>query len=99
MMGDNLNLTGPEVMKELIAFFGPYRGLQLIGWATYWAAWCGHDDPQVTEEWLKASKLSRAASFRALADFKRFGEHLRKYGPVLSRSDLVRLIAGVGFVA
>jgi hypothetical protein len=63
-----------EIFTELFKFFRSERAIQLIGWAVLWGV--TNEDPKKMREDLEQQGLSKSGTYRALADFRRFREHL-----------------------
>jgi hypothetical protein len=64
-----------EIITELFKFFRTERAVQLIGWAVLWGV-TNAEEPKKMREKLEQQGLSKSSTYRALADFRRFGEHL-----------------------
>jgi hypothetical protein len=64
-----------EFFGEFITFFGGERAMGLIGWAMAFSL-VGVWKPATLRKELEHKGLTRSATYRALADFRRFGEYL-----------------------
>jgi hypothetical protein len=63
------------IFTELFKFFRAERAVQLIGWAVLWGV-TNAEEPKKMREKLEQQGLSKSGTYRALADFRKFGEHL-----------------------
>ena len=81
-----------ELFTELFKFFRAERAIQLIGWAVLWGV--TNEDPKVMREKLEQQGLSKSSTYRALADFRRFREHLEdKQNRPLKLGEVVQRLA------
>jgi hypothetical protein len=64
-----------ELFTELFKLFRAERAVQLIGWAVLWGV-TNAEEPKKMREKLEQQGLSKSSTYRALADFRKFGEHL-----------------------
>lgn len=88
-----------EFMGEMLSFFGSRRTFELIGWCLWWSmigARSFADIYRIYESKKPKNGASRSASYRSIADIKRFREHLikleeREYSAEEVSERLVRL--------
>jgi hypothetical protein len=71
------DIPADEFFIELIKFFGPERAMALMGWSISLALLGVYDPPKIRKE-LEQKGLTKSSMYRALADFRRFGEHLEQ---------------------
>jgi hypothetical protein len=78
-----------ELLSEFVSFFGAKRAVQLAGWAVLWGVTGIENGPEFRKR-LESQGLSRATSYRASLDFRRFKGHLEsKDGRVVPMAWLV----------
>lgn len=68
-----------ELFRELVAFFGPQRVVELVGWATIAgliSEFVAGGSPAELRRKMEQRGFTQASLYRALADLRRFGEHL-----------------------
>lgn len=64
-----------QFFNALLDRFGPQRTTELLGWAVIGAI-LNWDNPVQLLEQLREKGMSKTGLYRALADFKRFGEEM-----------------------
>jgi hypothetical protein len=69
-------LSDLEIFTELFRFFRAERAIQLIGWGVLFGV--ANVDAKAMREKLEQQGLSKSSTYRALADFRRFVEHLQE---------------------
>lgn len=88
------DISGDEFFIEFIKFFGPERAMALMGWCLSFTFIGVYDPPKIRRQ-FEQKGLTKSALYRALADLRRFGEHLeaQNYTPVSLKSICLRVAA------
>lgn len=85
-----------ELMTELFKFFGTYRALQLVGWATLWGIQGVQNSPEFREK-LKERGVSRSVVYRASMDLRRFKDWVEfRVGHPVTMEELLEDLKEVG---
>lgn len=89
-----------EIMRELVAFFGAQRVVELFGWAILAglvSEFVSGGDPAALRRQLEQRGFTSASFYRALRDLRRFGEHIegRTY-PAQDHRPTVRILERIG---
>jgi hypothetical protein len=69
------DIPADEFFIEFVKFFGPERAMALIGWCLSFSLIGVYDPPKIRKE-LETKGCTKSSLYRALADLRRFGEHL-----------------------
>ena len=87
------------VFREMVSFFGLRRFMELVGWAVLWGV-MGLESVNELRKELEAQGLSKSATYRAAADFKRLRVYLEeKYQRPVAFSETIRTVAKIGIPA
>ncbi len=79
-----------EFMGEFFKFFGTGRALQLLGWAALWGVQGVENGPAFREE-MKKRGISRATTYRAALDFRRFRQFVEfRVGHPMTTEELLQ---------
>lgn len=91
------DLSDAELMRELIAYFGTQRFVEVMGWCALAMIVSGYGDPVEFREKLKARGFHQSGMYRALADIKKFGEHYEgtQY-PAQDHRPTMRIVERIG---
>jgi hypothetical protein len=74
-------LSDVDLFRELVAFFGGQRVVELVGWAFLSglvSQFVAGGDPVALRGQLEDRGLTRSSLYRALRDLRRFGEHIEQ---------------------
>lgn len=66
-----------EVFAKLVEFFGSQRTAELLGWA-FIGALVNWDNPAELRRQLEERGMTKSGLYRAMSDFRRFGEHIEQ---------------------
>lgn len=84
------------VFREMVAFFGLRRFMELVGWAVLWGV-MGIESVNELRKELEAQGLSKSATYRAAADFKRLRVYLEeKYQRPVGISEAILTVSKIG---
>lgn len=74
------DLGDAELFRELVAFFGSQRLIELLGWAVVGALVSGFtgDSPAELRRKMEDRGFTAASFYRALRDLRRFGEYIEQ---------------------
>lgn len=86
------DIPADEFFIEMVKFFGPERAMALMGWCLSFALIGVYDPPKIRKE-FEQKGLTKSAMYRALADMRRFGEHMEQqnYTAVTLKSICLRV--------
>lgn len=84
------------LFREMVAFFGLRRFMELVGWAVLWGV-MGIESVNELRKELEAQGLSKSATYRAAADFKRLRVYLEeKYQRPFALVEAVQMVSKIG---
>ena len=84
------------LFREMAAFFGLRRFMELVGWAVLWGV-MGIESVNDLRKELEAQGLSKSATYRAAADFKRLRVYLEeKYQRPVAISEAIWTVSKIG---
>lgn len=84
------------LFREMVAFFGLRRFMELVGWAVLWGV-MGIESVNELRKELETQGLSKSATYRAAADFKRLRVYLEeKYQRPVAFAEAVQTVSKIG---
>lgn len=84
------------LFREMVAFFGLRRFMELVGWAVLWGV-MGIESVNELRKELETQGLSKSATYRAAADFKRLRVYLEeKYQRPVAFSEAIYTVSKIG---
>ena len=84
------------VFREMVAFFGLRRFMELVGWAVLWGVMGIKSVNEMRKE-LEEQGLSKSATYRAAADFRRLRVYLEeKYQRPVAMSEAIQMVSKIG---
>ena len=81
-MPDRQELNEQQFMEQFWAYFGPKKGIHMLGWALVMIplAAVRRETGREMRERLEREGKQRSAMYRALADLRAFGQDLERRG-------------------